>query len=133
MSNPITTQAAVNALTGEKGMMQVQFPITGDKELDFMSAVLVLANALQLEPCDSERACAYLTKRFNSMVIDLSNICSPAVQQTGQYVSTGSGNMAGLPGVQYVDQKPLYDPDILDDSTDATKKAYQKWLERVLK
>lgn len=131
VASQIIGQAVANAVSGERGHMQVAFPVTGDKELDFISAVIVLANELKLEPCHAERGCDYLKARFHSMVIDLSKATMQSYQQ--QQLSA----MANSAGFQYgqlanslsqknnlgaFDMPAVYDPAIcMEDPKEAVK------------
>ena len=69
-SDKIQSQAASNAFTGERAFKQVFYPDSGDRELNFLTAVLVAGREENLTPAALERLCHYLVERYRHSAVE---------------------------------------------------------------
>ncbi len=63
MSNQQQVVAVANALSGERTHRTFSIPITGDNELDFMSALCAIVNEMAAKPIDPQRVLQWFFQR----------------------------------------------------------------------
>lgn len=96
----VNSQAVANAMAGEKTFSRVEFPLTGDAELDMIAGCLAVANFTEMGASYKARVFVYLSERFGKLAREHDEAVEAArrdrenwqrVGGLSQQAATGSG------------------------------------------